>query len=328
MNILILGGPKFLGRALIDAALTANHTVTLFNRGQTNPDLYPEVEKLRGDRDGQLDALQSRTWDVVIDTSGYVPRIVRQSAELLADQVRRYIFISSISVYSDLSNPGVTETDPLATLEDETTEDVASAYGGLKALCEQVVQDVYGDRALIIRPGLIVGPHDPTYRFTYWVSRVAQGGDVLAPHGPHYLVQIIDVRDLAAWIIRMAAAGARGVYNATGPVTPLSFGELLDIAREVTQSDANPFWVREGFLLEHEVAPWSDIPLWMAEDVKWSQINIERALTAGLIFRPLADTVRDTLAWAQSHEPPDPLPAGLSHERETELLKIWRELST
>jgi 2'-hydroxyisoflavone reductase len=222
----------------------------------------------------------------------------------------------------------VKEDDPLATLEDETTEDVASAYGGLKVLCEQVVQEVYGERALIIRPGLIVGPHDPTNRFTYWVTRVAQSSDVLAPHSPQYLVQLIDVRDLAAWTIRMADAGASGVYNATGPDTPLTFGEMLETAREVTKSEANLVWVREGFLLEHEVAPWSEIPLWMAEDVKWNQVNIDLALAAGLTFRPLGDTVRDTLAWAQEHEPPDPLPAGLSREREAQLLKAWRELSS
>jgi 2'-hydroxyisoflavone reductase len=200
MNILIFGGPKFLGRATIDAALAVGHKVTLFNRGQTNPDLYPQVEKLRGERDGQLNALKGRTWDVVIDNCGYVPRIVRQSAELLADHVERYIFISAFAAYRDLNQcvldgidrtqPGMTEDSPLVSLDDETVETITTeTYGGLKVLCERVVQAVFGERALIIRPGLIVGPHDPGQVLTFWVRRVAQGGDILAPSSPDYPVQ-------------------------------------------------------------------------------------------------------------------------------------------
>ncbi|MBZ0302858.1 MAG: NAD-dependent epimerase/dehydratase family protein, partial [Anaerolineae bacterium] len=226
MKILLLGGPKFLGRAVIDAALAAGHTVTMFNRGQTNPDLYPQVEKLYGDRDGQLDPLRGRSWDAVIDTCGYVPRVVRQSAELLAEAVGRYVFISTISVYEDIV--GSSEDSALAVLEDETTEEVSGAYGGLKVLCERVVQGVYGDRALIIRPGLIVGPHDPTDRFTYWVTRTARGGRMLVPAASDYPMQVIDVRDLAEWTVRMVEGDMPGVYNATGPAEPLTMGEMLD----------------------------------------------------------------------------------------------------
>jgi 2'-hydroxyisoflavone reductase len=321
MNILLIGGPKFVGRALIDSALAAGHQVTTFNRGKTNADLYPEVEKLHGDRDGQLDALKGRTWDAVIDTSGYLPRIVRQSAELLADSVERYAFISTISVYPEIA--GATEDSALTVLEDETTEDIPKAYGGLKVLCERAVLDVFGsDRALIVRPGLIVGPYDPTDRFTYWVMRAAQGGEMIAPESPDYRVQVIDVRDLAEWTVRKTAEGTSGVFNATGPEKPVPFGELIDTAKRISGSDAQPVWVSAEFLAEHEVAPWSHMPLWIPGEA-WGTVNIDRALAAGLTFRSLADTVRDTLDWVRREPRPLPLQAGLTPEREAELLAAW-----
>lgn len=321
MNILLIGGPKFVGRALIDSALAAGHQVTTFNRGKTNADLYPEVEKLLGDRDGQLDALKGRTWDAVIDTSGYLPRIVRQSAELLADSVERYVFISTISVYPEIA--GATEDSALTVLEDETTEDIPKAYGGLKVLCERAVLDVFGsDRALIVRPGLIVGPYDPTDRFTYWVMRAAQGGEMIAPESPDYRVQVIDVRDLAEWTVRKTAEGTSGVFNATGPEKPVPFGELIDTAKRISGSDAQPVWVSAEFLAEHEVAPWSHMPLWIPGEA-WGTVNIDRALAAGLTFRSLADTVRDTLDWVRREPRPLPLQAGLTPEREAELLAAW-----
>lgn len=321
MNILLIGGPKFVGRALIDSALAAGHQVTTFNRGKTNADLYPEVEKLHGDRDGQLDALKGRTWDAVIDTSGYLPRIVRQSAEVLADSVERYVFISTISVYPEIA--GATEDSALTVLEDETTEDIPKAYGGLKVLCERAVLDVFGsDRALIVRPGLIVGPYDPTDRFTYWVMRAAQGGEMIAPESPDYRVQVIDVRDLAEWTVRKTAEGTSGVFNATGPEKPVPFGELIDTAKRISGSDAQPVWVSAEFLAEHEVAPWSHMPLWIPGEA-WGTVNIDRALAAGLTFRSLADTVRDTLDWVRREPRPLPLQAGLTPEREAELLAAW-----
>src|SRR5688572_29497367 len=197
MRLLVLGGTKFLGRAVVEAAVARGHEPTLFHRGLTNPGLFPDLEHLRGDRDGGLAALQGRTWDAVIDPSGYVPRIVRASAELLADAVEHYTFISSISVYPSFPTPGMDESSPVGTLEDPTVEDVPAHYGPLKALCEQAAEAAMPGRVFHVRAGLIVGPNDPSDRFTYWPVRVAKGGDVLAPGSPERPVQIIDVRDLA-----------------------------------------------------------------------------------------------------------------------------------
>jgi 2'-hydroxyisoflavone reductase len=322
MDMLLLGGPRFLGHALIEAALAAGHQVTMFNRGRTNPHLFPAVERLQGDRDGKLDVLRGRHWDVVIDTCGYVPRIVRQSAEVLAPNVDRYIFVSSISVYRDPVPPGAAENAPLAALADETVEEITGeTYGGLKALCEQVVQDVYGPRGLIIRPGLIVGPHDPTNRFTYWVTRLAAGGAVLAPDDRAAPVQVIDVRDLAGWMLRLAMDRAVGVFNATGPQSPLTLGQTLLACRQATGSAANLVWVDPQWLLAAGVAPWSEIPLWAPGEEALNQVSIAAALTAGLTFRPLEQTILDTLAWARTEPPAGSAAAGLSHTREAELLQ-------
>jgi 2'-hydroxyisoflavone reductase len=324
MDILLLGGPRFLGLATIEAALAAGHRMTTFNRGRTNPDLYPMVEKLYGDRDGGLDALKGRRWDVVIDTCGYLPRVVGQSAELLAQAVGRYIFISTVSVYASPLASGAPEDAPLATLEDPTVEAITGeSYGGLKVRCEQVVQATYGDRSLVIRPGLIVGPHDPTNRFTYWVTRVAAGGDVLAPDDRDAPVQVVDVRDLAEWTIRLAEAGATGVYNAIGPVDRLTLEGVLHTCQAVAASDARFVWVSPQFLAEQGVVPWTEVPLWVPGEDAWNEVNIDRALAAGLTFRPLATTVGDTLAWAQTQPQPDPPSAGLPRTRETELLAAW-----
>jgi 2'-hydroxyisoflavone reductase len=299
----------------------------MFNRGRTNQHLYPQVERLQGDRDGNLDALRGRQWDVVIDTCGYVPRVVRQSAELLADAVARYVFISTISVYADPLVGGADEDAPLASLADSTVEEITGeSYGGLKVLCERAVQDIYAERALIIRPGLIVGPHDPTHRFTYWVTRTAQGGQVLAPDDRSAPVQVIDVRDLAEWTMRMAQDGG-GVYNATGPAAPLTLGETLEtckqVAQEHTGTAAEFVWAAPQFLLDQGVAPWSDIPLWVAGDDALNQVSIARALAQGMALRPLAVTIADTLAWALGEQPVEAPRAGLSSERETQLLNEW-----
>jgi 2'-hydroxyisoflavone reductase len=322
MDILLLGGPRFLGRALIEAALAGGHNVTMFNRGRTNPHLFPQVERLQGDRDGQLDALKGQRWDVVIDTCGYVPRIVRQSAELLAPSVGRYIFISTISVYREPILPGAAENAPLAVLPDETVEEVTGeTYGGLKALCERAVQDVYGERALIIRPGLIVGPHDPTNRFTYWVTRIAEGGDVLAPDDRQAPVQVIDVRDLAEWTLRLAEARATGVFNATGPATSLTLEQTLLACKAAAGSAAHLVWVDPQWLLAEGIAPWSEIPLWAPGDEALNQTSIAAASTAGLTFRPLEQTIADTLAWARMEPPVGSNAAGLSRTKEMELLQ-------
>lgn len=340
VKLLILGGTIFLGRHLVEAALAREHDVTLFNRGQHNPDLYPMVEKLRGDRDGHLAPLQGRQWDAVIDTCGYVPRIVRASAELLASNVGHYTFISSASVYADFSVPGLDESAAAGALPDGAVEEVTSeTYGPLKYLCEQAVERSMPDRALIIRPGLIVGPHDPTDRFTYWPRRVAQGGEVLAPGRPDRQVQFIDVRDLAEWIVRMVESGQTGVYNAAGPDYTLTMQGLLDECKAVTGGDAHFIWVGEQFLVEAGVAPWVEIPLWLpieevdATSIGFLALDCRKALTAGLSFRPLADTIRDTLAWdtARSATPAASSNygfslrrAGLKPEREADLLRAWR----
>lgn len=327
MKLLILGGTVFLGRHLVEAAQQRDHEVTLFHRGQHGADLFPQVEKLRGDRDGQLDALRGRRWDAVVDTSGYVPRIVRQSAELLADQVEHYTFVSSLSVYADFSQPGIDEGAAVGTLADPTVEEITGeSYGPLKALCEEAAEAAMPGRVFNVRPGLIVGPYDPTDRFTYWPVRVAAGGDVLAPTRPDYPVEIIDVRDLAEWIVQMAEARKTGVYNATGPSMPL--GAVLETSRQVSGSDARFHWLDERFLLDQGVQPWQELPLWVTDDpdmAGFAHFNLDRAIGDGLVFRPLDVTVQDTLAWAQSRPADYQWRAGLSREREAELLALWRQ---
>lgn len=318
MKLLVLGGTKFLGRHAVDAALADGHDVTIFTRGQTNPGLFPDVEHLVGDRDGNLDALAGRTWDGVVDTSGYVPRIVRQSAELLRDAVGRYVFVSSISVYDDFSEP-VDESSPVAQLEDPATEEITEAYGALKAACENVVEEVYGERSARVRAGLIVGPYDPTDRFTYWPRRIALGGDVLGPGSPDAPVQFVDARDLARWLVTLALDGPGGTFNATGPAEPVTFAQLLERARSAVGSDANVVWVEDQRVLDAEVQPWTELPLWLpgAEYAGLARADISRALAAGLTFRPLEETVVDTLAWDQSVPGDRPT---LAHDREQEIL--------
>jgi 2'-hydroxyisoflavone reductase len=330
MRILIIGGTIFLGRHLVAAAQERGHELTLFNRGQHNPDLFPEVERLRGDRDGGLAPLVGRRWDAVIDTCGAYPRVVRQSAELLADAVDTYLFVSTMSVYPDLGVPNVDEETPVGTMPDETVEEVrGDTYGPLKALCEQEVERALPGRALNIRPGLIVGPYDHSNRFTYWVHRVDQGGDVLAPGTPDQPLQfIVDVRDLAEWMVRMCEDRAAGVYNAKGPDYPLTMSDLLDTCKAESGSDARFIWTDEGFLRDQGVGPWMELPLWLPPGM--GEINSSRsdkAWAAGLSFRPIAETVRATLAWDRTLPPDAERRAGMKPERETELLAAWRTMA-
>src|SRR5919197_2019034 len=318
MRLLVLGGTKFLGRHTVDAALAAGHEVTTFTRGRTNPELFPEAEHLHGDRDGDLETLRGRTWDGVVDTSGYVPRVVRQSAELLRDAVGRYVFVSSISVYADLSEP-VTEATPVAELEDPASEDVGEHYGALKAACERLVEEGYGERSARVRAGLVVGPHDPTDRFTYWPRRLAAGGEVLGPGDPNAPVQFVDARDLAAWLVRLALEGPGGTFNATGPAEPLRFAELLERARAAIGSDAAVVWTEDRRVLDADVQPWTELPLWLpGEDYAgMARADISRAVEAGLRVRPLEGNVLDTLARERT------LPRGrptLSPAKEQEIL--------
>jgi 2'-hydroxyisoflavone reductase len=320
VRLLILGGTKFLGRATAEAALARGHELTLFNRGQTHADLFPGVEKLRGDRDGDLTALEGRHWDAVVDPSGYVPRLVRAAAELVAAD--HYVFVSSISVYKQRMRADFDESEPTEELEDPATEEIMANYGALKAACERVVTEVFPAAHTNVRAGLIVGPHDPTDRFTYWPVRLARGGNVLAPGRPERQVQFVDVRDLADWMVRVAENRVAGTFNATGPVPPLTMGELLEVAKRVSGSDAQVHWVDEAFLLEREVDPWMELPLWLPESdpefEHFMKASVAKATAAGLTFRRVEETVRDTLAWAGDTRPFES--TGLDPQKERELL--------
>jgi 2'-hydroxyisoflavone reductase len=316
VKLLLLGGPRFLGRAITDAALERGHDLTFFNRGTTNPELYPEVERLVGDRAGDLGALRGRRWDAVIDTSGYVPRIVRASAEALSDS-GLYCFVSSISVYEDLSREN-DEYSPLAELgelpADELTDE---SYGPLKALCENVIRETFGRRAIVVRPGLIAGPHDPTGRFTYWPHRIARGGEVLAPAPPERMTQLIDVRDLGQWIVALCERGIAGTFNATHP--GLTWSDLVEACVSVSESGADITWVPDGFLLDHNVGTWMELPLWIPDPrIEALHADVTHAVAAGLAFRPLAETARAAFDHAETTDA-----AGLTPERETELLAEW-----
>jgi 2'-hydroxyisoflavone reductase len=319
VKLFVLGGTGFLGRALVETALDRGHEVTLFTRGQTNPDLFPEAEKLRGDR--AVDPVPAGRWDVVVDTSGYLPAVVRGSATALRDSVDRYVFVSSISVYADLST-GPTEDSPRAELGDMPSDEMLPGYenyGPLKALCEDAVTEVFGEGALIVRPGLIVGPHDPTGRFTYWPHRVVRGGEFVVPAPPEATVQLVDVRDLGGWIVDLGERHEAGVFNATHP--GLSWSELVEACQRLGGADARPVWIDSEFLAEHGVGQWLELPLWLhdRDSVGMMQADVSCALAAGLTFRPLDDTVRGTLELAETTTD-----AGLSPERERELIEAWR----
>lgn len=318
MKLLVLGGTVFLGRHVVAEALASGHEVTIFTRGQTNPELFPEAEHLIGDRDGNLEALRGRTWDGVIDTCGFVPRIVRQSAELLRDSVGRYVFVSSISVYADFRRP-YDETAVTGALDDPTSEDVSAHYGPLKAACERILDEIYGARSTQIRAGLIVGPYDPTDRFTYWPVRISEGDNVLAPSAPDRPVQFIDARDLAIWLIDLATNGPGGPINATGPATTLTMGELLERMISVIGSDCHVTWIDGDTLVAAGVQPWTELPLWVPgpEYEGFLQASISRALEAGLALRPLEQTAVETLAWSRAVGEQRET---LTRERERELL--------
>jgi 2'-hydroxyisoflavone reductase len=326
LRILILGGTGFLGPHLVENARARGHTLTLFNRGKTHPELFPEVEKLRGDRNGQLEALKGRRWDAAIDTSGYVPRIVKLSAELLAPSIEQYVFISSISVFPDDVKPGANESTPVQPLTEPGSEEVRKHYGALKALCEQAAEAAMPGRATNVRPGLIVGPGDPTDRYTYWPVRMDRGGEALAPGTPDDPVQYVDVRDLAAWIVRTIEERTVGVFNATGPDRRLGIGAMLASCRKAAAQPASLTWVPEKFLEEHKVSAWDDMPVWTGASGGSSSIDCAKAIGKGLRFRPADETARDTLAFWKTlpEERRKKLRAGISPEREKEVLDAWK----
>ncbi len=328
MKLLVVGGTVFLGRAVVEYASARGHEITLFNRGRSNAELFPDIEKVHGDRDGGLDPLVGRSFDACLDTCGYVPRVVKASAQLLKDHVERYAFVSTASVYAAPSPDGTDEKAPLGTLDDPSVEEVTGeTYGPLKASCEAEVTAAFGDRALLIRPGLIVGPHDPSDRFTYWPWRVAQGGQILSPGRPDRGIQFIDVRDLAAWIVELLESGETWTYNAMSSPGAITMEALLQACRDASAIESELVWVDDAFLTGHEVGAWMELPLWIPEDDPAARgffdFRVDRARSKGLTLRPVEDTVRATLDWSLTRPEDHAWRAGLSRQREDELLAEW-----
>ena len=334
LRILILGGTGFIGPYQVQYALDRGHTVTLFNRGKTNPQLFPTVEKLVGDRGSDLKSLEKRDWDVVIDNSATDPAWVERSAALLQNSVKRYIFVSTRSVYFDTSRVPMTIDAPVFTRENTAVaEGRPLPYGLAKAESEKTAQKYFPGRCLIIRPSLIVGPGDLTDRFTYWPVRIERGGEVLAPGDGTDPVQIIDARDLSEWIIRLAELETTGVYNALGPKSGRSFAELLNGIKAAIAANATFTWVNADFLNEHKLRGYTEIPVWMAARhgrEGFARFDITRELALGLTFRSLEVTTRDTLTYfhAQPIERQETLKSGIPSGREAEVLAAWKARKT
>jgi 2'-hydroxyisoflavone reductase len=339
MRILFIGGTGFIGPHMVRRALERGHTVTLFNRGRSNPHLFPTVEKLIGDRDGGLGVLKGRSWDAVIDTSGYIPRTVRDSANMLKDSVHRYLFVSTGDVYSSFSIPNLDENAPLDKLEGPESDDAANHYGAFKVICERAVQDAFPNRFTIFRPGWIIGAGDYNTISAYWPVRIDRGGEVLAPGDPSDPTQIIDAHDLATFTIKTIEENINGIFNTVGPASPLTWAEFLYGIRSVTRARVKFTWVPADFLAENGVAPWTDLPIWWPprDDYKtpapfepggkyFAQIDGRRAIAAGLTFRPLAETARDIIDdWKSRAEGWDDKPRrfGMSSKKEADALAAW-----
>jgi nucleoside-diphosphate-sugar epimerase len=323
LRVLVLGGTRFVGRHIVEALLARGHEVTLFHRGVTGGDLFPEVEHVHGDRDVSLEGLAGRRFDAVVDTSAYFPRQVEAAADVLGETTERYVLVSSISVFREPVTPGADESAPFWELAgpEPASIDSSEAYGALKALCEQAAERRMPGRVFAVRPGLVVGPHDYTDRFTYWPRRIGRGGVVLAAEADQP-VQLIDARDLASFVVAGVAEGRTGAFNATGPAEPLTMGGLLDAARDVTGSDAEIRWAGDDFLLAQGVEPWEDLPLWVPRaDWGFLQIDCSKAIGAGLRFRSLEETIADTLAW-DAPRPGDQRKDALAPQREAALLEL------
>jgi 2'-hydroxyisoflavone reductase len=339
MKVLILGGTRFLGRALVEEALKRGHEITLFNRG-TNNQIFPEVEQLIGNRDSDVSLLENRKWDVVMDTCGFVPHQIKKVAAVLGDNIEHYTFISSISVYKDWIPLNISEDYHLQSLPSENIlKDVEEGtispyeyYGALKVLCEAEAEKHWPGHVLHIRAGQLVGPFDYTDRLPYWVQRVAQGGKVLVPGHPDRPVQLIDIKDVATWAFNMAENRKVGKFNVTGPDYELTMEELLNNCKAVTIGDAEFVWADEQFVLGHKIQPWTEMPLWIPEHFPlkgetdpWkgaSFISVEKAVNAGLSFRPLEDTIHDVYLWEKARQDSE-RKTGISRERELELLETW-----
>ncbi|MCF7222543.1 NAD-dependent epimerase/dehydratase family protein [Marilutibacter chinensis] len=352
LRILVMGGTGFLGPHFVEAARARGHRLTLFNRGKTNPERfsgpeYDDIEQLHGDRKSDLSALDAgQRWDAVLDTSAYVPADVTRSTRLLAPRVGQYLVVSTVSVYARNDLPGMDEGGELIRLPDPTVTEISGeTYGGLKALCEQAAEAGMPGRTTIVRPGLIVGPGDTTDRFTYWPARADRGGEILAPGTPDAPTQFIDVRDLAAFLLHLLEQRTIGTFNADAPAGALTMGMLLDTCQQVARrmnvmncittpcpqapgANSTLTWVPAVFLERHDVQPWRDMPAWIPAEGEYAgfgRVSTARAQAAGLGYRPLQETVHDTLAWWRS------LPAerrarpraGLDAEKERAVLAAW-----
>jgi len=340
LKILVLGGTGLIGPPMVEYALARGHEITLFNRGKTNTHLFPDVERFKGDRNDDISALTTavadgRKWDVVIDNTASLPRWVSESAGALSDAADLYLYTSSISAYADSSTPGADETAAVGQIspEDEakvlTTKDITGEnYGPLKARCEEEARKAFPDNAIVVRPGLIVGPGDYSDRFTYWPVRIFEGGEVMAPGSPTDPVQFIDCRDLGEWYVRLVESKTTGTFNGVGPRSPMSIAGMLYGIRAAVDNEISFTWVEADFLEEHEVAPWMHMTVWVppvGEFAGFSSSSIQHALDTGLSFRPLADTAKATVDyWNSLDEERRSKPrAGLPAEKETEVLAAW-----
>jgi 2'-hydroxyisoflavone reductase len=323
MNLLVLGGTQFVGRHIVDAALARGHAVTLFHRGKTNPGLYPGAKEILGDRDGGLGALAGGAWDTVLDVNGYVPRLVRDSVRALSTSAKRYLYISTLSVMADHSVSGQDERSPRVSFENVSTEEITGeTYGPLKAACEAVVESEAAGRSAILRPGFIVGPWDHTGRFNYWLRHASEGGAMLAPGSPDAPVQFIDVRDLAAFTLRVVEAGKLGTYHTVGPRDPWTWGGLFEECGRVTGASTRVVWVPEKFLDACGIRP-GELPMRFHGADGLARTSSGKAIAEGLTFRPVGETIRDTLEWDFRHGRRD---VGLAPERERELLLAWEQV--
>ncbi len=330
MKILILGGTNFVGRHFAEEALKRGHELTLFNRGQTNPDLFPGAIKLQGDRDGNLGALKGREWDIVIDTCGYVPRIVEQSLTYLKDQTKQYVFISTISVYKDFKEGRNKETYPVGELSNVDTEDInGETYGPLKAICEKRVREAFPENHLIVRPGIIVGPYDPTDRFTYWVDRFSKGGEMLVPGKKSRVIQWVDARDLVQWTLTKAEETISGTFNVTGPAYDYTMEDMIkDLSKEFIDQPPHQQWVDDEFLVEKDVQAFTELPLWIPVNEEFPEgyllADTSKAQDLGLTFRSPQVTIQDTWEWHKNRKEPE-LKAGLKEDKEKQLLSQWKK---
>lgn len=323
MRILLIGGTVFVGRHLAAELVKQGHELTLFNRGKTRQGLFPGVREVHGDRDGGLDVLADESFDWVVDTCGYVPRVVGDSAQFFKDRAQHYLFVSTVSVYPTTDQAGIDESGTVAVIEDPETEVVdGRTYGALKALCEERVLEAFGDRALIPRPGIVMGPEDPTDRFTRWVARIAEGGEFLAPEDKNQPVELIDARDLASWMALQIKNGNCGIFNTAGAMGSMTMGSMIEGCVKGAGASATPRWVGAETLQAADINGPSELPFWLPDPAAWGlfQVTSAKAADCGLRYRPLEQTVADTLAWVQQRSEGSTMKVGVPADKEAEVL--------